>query len=84
METDEWWNASVDRPVPGDEIGPNGNNLGAGGGRNLHLRTSSNIRVSGASSGGLPQLSGTIEPDKCFGWNGTQLVPARGAESANE
>ena len=62
METGEWWHASVDRPVPGDEIGPNGNNPGAGGGRNLHLRTSCNIRFSGSSSGGLPQLCGTLEP----------------------
>ena len=49
METSEWWHASVDIPVPGDEIGPNGNNPGAGGGRNLHLRTSCIIRVSRSS-----------------------------------
>ena len=84
METDESWHASVDRPVLGVEIGPNGNNPGAGGGRNLHLLTRSNIRVSGSSTGGLPQLCGTLEPDKCVGWDGTQLVSARGAESANE
>ena len=84
MVKDKWGHASVDRPVPGDEIRSNGNNPGAGGGRNLHLRTSSDIRVSGSSSGGLPQLCGTLEPDKCVGWDGAQLVSARGAESANE
>ena len=52
----EWWHASVDRPVPGDEIGPNRDNPGAEGGPNLHLRTSCNIRVSRSSSDGLPQL----------------------------
>ena len=51
---------------------------------NLHIRTSCNIRFSGSSSVGLPQLCGTLEPDKCAGWDGTQLVSARGAESANE
>ena len=83
METDEWWHASVDRPVPGDEIGPNGNNPGIIR-HNLHLRTSCNIRVSRSSSDDLPQLCGTLEPDKCVGWDGTQLVSGRGAESANE
>ena len=28
MEESEWGHASVDRPVPGDEIGPNGDNPG--------------------------------------------------------
>ena len=84
METSEWWHASVDRPVPGDEIGPNGDNPGAGGGRNLHLRTSCNIRVPRSSSDSLPQVRGTLEPDKCLVWDGTQLVSARGAEGANE
>ena len=83
METSEWWHASVDRHVPGEEIGPNGDNSGAGGGRNLHLRTSCNIRVSRSSSDGLPQLRDTFELDKCVGWDGAQLVSARGAESAN-
>ena len=45
MEESEWGHASVDRHVPGDEIGPNGDNPGAGGGRNLHLWTGRDIRV---------------------------------------
>ena len=49
-----------------------------------NFRTSSDIRVSRSSSGSLPQLCGTLEPDKCVGWDGTQLVSARGPESANE
>ena len=84
MEESEWWHASVDRPVPGDEIGPNGDNPGAGGGRNLHLWTGCNIRVSRSSSDGLPQFRDTLEPHKCAGWDGAQLVSARGAEGANE
>ena len=84
MEESEWWHASVDRPVPGDEIGPNGDNSGAGGGRNLHLWTGRDIRVSRSSSDGLSQLRDTLEPHKCTGWDGHQLVSARGAEGTNE
>ena len=65
MRESEWWHASVDKPVPGDEIGPNGDNPGAGGGRNLHLWTGCNLRVSISSSDGLPQLRDTLEPHKC-------------------
>ena len=40
--------------------------------------------IYGSSGDGLPQLRGTLEPDKCVGWDGTQLVSARGAKGANE
>ena len=49
---DEWRHASVDRHVPGDEIGTNGDNPRAGGGRNLHVWTGRDIRVSRSSSDG--------------------------------
>ena len=37
MEESERGHASIDRPVPGNEIGPHGDNPGAGGGRNMHF-----------------------------------------------
>ena len=84
MEEGKWGHASVDRPVPGNEIGPNGDNPGAGGGRNLHLRTGRDIRVSRSSGDSLSQLRDTLEPHKYTGWDDTQLVSARGAEGTNE
>ena len=76
--------SSVDRPVPGDEIGPNGDNPGAGGGHNLHLWTGRDICVSRSSADSLSQLRDTLEPYKYTGWHDTQLVSARGAEGTNE
>ena len=84
MEESEWRHASVDRPVPGNEIGPNGDNPGAGGGRNLHLWTGRDIRVSRSSGDSLSQLRDTLEPHKYTGWDDNQLVSARGAEGTNE
>ena len=84
MEESEWGHASVDRPVPGNEIGPHGDNPGAGGGRNLHLWTGRDIRVSRPSGDSLSLLSDPLEPHKYTGWDDTQLVSARGAEGTNE
>ena len=84
METSEWWHAYVDRTVPGDEIGPNGNNPGAGGGRNLHLRTSVTYAFPDPLVAAYRNSVAQLEADKCVGWDGTQLVSARGAASANE
>ena len=84
MEESEWGHASVDRSVPGNEIRSNGDNLGAGVGRNLHLWTGRDIRVSRSSGDILSQLRDTLEPHKYTGWDDTQLVSARGAESTNE
>ena len=42
------------------------------------------IRVPRPSSDGLSQLRDTLEPHKCTGRNGAQLVSARGAEGTNE
>ena len=75
--------ASVDRPVPGHEIGPHGDS-GAGGGRNLHLWTGRDIRVSRSPGDSLSLLSDPLEPHKYTGCDDTQLVPARGAEGTNE
>ena len=50
----------------------------------LYLRTNGHIRLSGPSSGGLPQLGGACELNKCVGWDGAQLVSTRGAEGTNE
>ena len=80
----EWGHASVDRPVPGNEIGPHGDTPGAGGGRNLHLWTGRDIRVSRSSGDSLSLLRDTLEPHKYTGWDDTQLVSARGAEGTNE
>ena len=76
--------ASVDRPVPGNEIGPHRDNPGAGGGRNLHLWTARDIRVSRPSGDSLSLLSDPLEPHKYTGWDDTQLVSARVAEGTNE
>ena len=84
MEESEWGHASVDRPVPGNEIGPHGDNPGAGGGRNLYLWTGRDIRVSRSSGDSLSLLRDTLEPHKSTGWDDTQLVSARGAEGTNE
>ena len=84
MKESEWGHASVDRPVPGDEIGPNGDNPGTGEGRNLHLWTGRDIRVSRSSGDSLSQLRDTLEPHKYTGWDDTQQVSARGAEGTNE
>ena len=84
MEKSEWWYASVDRPMPGDEIGPNGDNPGAGGGRNLHLWTGRDIRIPRSSSDSLSQLRHTLESHKCIGRDSAQLVSARGAKGTNE
>ena len=82
MEESEWGHASVDRPVPGNEIGPNGDNPGAGGGRNLHLWIGRALWIGSGDS--LSQLRDTLEPHKYTGWDDTQLVSARGAEGTNE
>ena len=84
MEESEWGHASVDRPLPGHEIGPHGDNPGARGGRNLHLWTGRDVRVSRSSGDSLSLLSDSLEPHKYTGWDDTQLVSARGAEGTNE
>ena len=72
MEESEWGHASVDRPVPGHEIGPHVDNPGARGGRNLHLWTGRDVRVSRSSGDSLSLLSDPIEPHKYTGWDDTQ------------
>ena len=66
--------------MPDNEVGPNGDNPGAGGGRNLHLWTGRDIRIPISSSDGLSQLRDALEPHKCAGRDGAQLVLARGDE----
>ena len=84
MDESERGHASADRPVPSDEIGSYGYNPRAGGGRNLHLWTGRDIRVSRFSSDGLSQLRDTLEPHNCTGWDDAQLVYAGGADGTNE
>ena len=84
MEESEWGHASVDRPVPGHEIGPHGDNPGARGGRNLHLWTGRDVRVSGSPGDGLSLLSDPLESHKYIGWDETQLVSTISAEDTNE
>ena len=86
---DEWRKKNSGMPLLTDlclamRSDPMGDNPGAGGGRNLHLWTGRDIRVSRSSSDGLSQLRDTLEPHKCTGWDSAQLVSARGAEGANE
>ena len=63
---------------------PYGDNPGAGGGRDLHLWTGRDVRVSRSSGDSLSLLRDTLEPHKYTGWDDTQLVSARGAEGTNE
>ena len=84
MEESEWRHASVDRPVPGHEIGPHGDDPGARGGRNLHLWTGRHARVSRSSGDSLSLLSDPLEPHKHTRWHDTQLVSAGGAKGTNE
>ena len=84
MEESEWGHASVDRPVPGHKIGPHGDDPGARGGRNLHLWTGRDIRVSRSSGDSLSLLSDSLEPHKHTRWDDTQLVSAGGAKGTNE
>ena len=84
MEGGEWWYPSADRSMSGNEILPSGNDQGTRGGRDLNLRTIGYVRRSRSSSGGIPQFSGTREPNKRVGWDGVELVSTRGAEGTNE
>ena len=84
MEESEWGYATVDRPVPGREIGPHGDNPGARGGRNLHLWTGRDVRVFRSSGDSLSLLSDPLEPHKHTRWDDTLLVSARGAKDTNE
>ena len=70
--------------MPGHEIGPHGDYPGARRGRNLHLWTGRDVRVSRSSGDNLSLLSDPLELHKYTGWDDTQLVSARGAEGTNE
>ena len=70
--------------MPGHDIGPHGDNPGARVGRNLHLWTGRDVRVSISSGDSLSLLSDPHEPHKHTRWDDTQLVSARGAKGTNE
>ena len=50
----------------------------------MYLGTSGYVRLSGPSSGGIPQFSGARELNKRVGWDGAELVSTRGAEGTSE
>ena len=50
----------------------------------MYLWTSGYVRLSGSSSGGVPQFGGTGEPNKRVGCDGAELASTRGAAGANE
>ena len=84
MEEDEWRYASVDGPVPGNEVGPDGDNPGSRGGGNLHLRSSSDVRISRSPGDNVSLLCNALESYQRTGWDGAQLVSAGGAQGTNE
>ena len=62
----EWWHPSFDWPVFGHDIWPVGSDQVAWRGCNLWLPwAGDDICYSGTARGGIPQLSGALESDKC-------------------
>ena len=84
MEEDEWRYASIDGPVPGNEVGPDGDNPGSRGGGNLHLRSRSDVRISRSPGDNVSLLCNALESYQRTGWDGAQLVSAGGAQGTNE
>ena len=84
MEGGEWWYLSTDRSMPGDEVWPSVDDQETRGGRNLYLRTSGYVRLSGPSSGSIPPFSSARELNKRVGWDGAELVSTTCAEGTNE
>ena len=50
----------------------------------MHLWAGDDVCLSGSARGGIPQLRGARESDKCTRRNGVELVQTRGAEGTNE
>ena len=68
MEKDEWRYASVDVLVPGNEVGPDGDNPGSRGDGNLHLRSSSDVRISRSPGDDVSLLCNALESYQHSGW----------------
>ena len=84
MEEGKQRDASVDGPVPGDEVGPNGDNPGSRGGGDLHLWSSSDVRVSRSPGDNVSSLGDALESHQRTGWYSAELVSAGGAQGAYE
>ena len=83
-EEGEQRDASVDGPMPGNEVGPNGDNPGSRGGGDLHLWSSSDVRVPRSPGDNVSSLGDALESHQYTGWDGAKLVSTRGAQSAYE
>ena len=54
------------------------------GGGDLCLWASRDVSFPGSACGSVPTFGGAREPDQRSGWYGTELVPTRRLESAND
>ena len=70
--------------VPVNEVGPDGDNPGSRGGGNLHLRSSSDVRISRSPGDNVSLLCNALESYQRIGRDGAQLVSAGGAQGTNE
>ena len=77
MGEGEQRDASVDGPVPGNEVGPNGDNPGSRGGGDLHLWSSSDVRVSRSPGDNVSSLGDALESHQRTGWYSAELVVSR-------
>ena len=68
----------------GNEVGPDGDNPGSRGGGNLHLRSSSNVRIPRSPGNNVSLLCNALESYQRTGWDGAQLVSAGAAQGTNE
>ena len=84
MGEGEQRDASVDGPVPGNEVGPNGDNPRSRGGGDLHLWSSSDVRVSRSPGDNVSSLGDALESHQRTGWYSAELVSAGGAQGAYE
>ena len=84
MEEDEWRYASVDGPMRGNEVGPDGDNPGSRGGSNLQLRSSGDVRISRSPGDDVSLLCNAHESYQRTGRDGAQLVSAGCAQGTNE
>ena len=84
MGEGEQRDASVDGPVSGNEVGPNGDNPRSGGGGDLHLWSSSDVRVSRSPGDNVSSLGDALESHQRTGWCSAELVSAGSAQGAYE
>ena len=85
---EEWKKINGGMPLLTDlcpnEVGPDGYNPGSRGGGNLHLRSSSDVRISRSPGDNVSLLCNALESYQRTGWDGAQLVSAGGAQGTNE